>query len=97
MTRLVITPLAESDSEEIGDYIAIDNPDRALSFILELRGQCQIIALSPQAYRLRPELGSNIRSCVHGNYVIFFTHFEETVRILRILHGARNIPTLFDA
>lgn len=96
MTRLVITPLAESDIEEIGDYIANDNPDRALSFVIELRGQCLKIALSPQAYRLRRELGNDIRSCSHGNYVILFSHDEKDVSILRILHGARNISGLFN-
>jgi toxin ParE1/3/4 len=96
VSRLIISPLAERDIEDIGDYIAEDNPDRAVSFIVEIHGQCQKIALSPQNYRLRPELGSNIRSCVLGNYVIFFTHFEEIVRILRILHGARNLSGLFN-
>ncbi|MEQ1887979.1 MAG: type II toxin-antitoxin system RelE/ParE family toxin [Alphaproteobacteria bacterium] len=96
MTRLIITPLAESDIEEIGDYIAKDNPDRAFSFIVELRGQCQKIALSPQAYRLRRELGDDIRSCAHGNYVILFSHDEKDVRILRIMHGARNLSALFN-
>ena len=96
MSRLIITPLAECDIEDIGDYIATDNPDRAVSFIAELRGQCRKIALSPQAYRLRRELGNDIRSCAHGNYVIFFNHDEKDVRILRILHGARNISALFN-
>ena len=96
MTRLIITPLAETDIEAIGDYIAEDNPDRAFSFTIELRGQCQKIALSPQAYRLRRELGDDIRSCAHGNYVIFFRHDEKDVRILRILHGARNVSALFN-
>lgn len=96
MTRLVITPLAENDIEEIGDYIAKDNPNRAVSFIAELRGQCRKLALSPQAYRLRHELGNDVRACVHGNYIIFFNHDEKNVRILRILHGARNISALFN-
>jgi plasmid stabilization system protein ParE len=39
MTRLIITPLAESDIEDIGDYIAQDHPDRAVSFVAELRVQ----------------------------------------------------------
>ncbi len=36
--NLFFTLLAEKDLEEIGDYIAIDNPRRAISFIAELRG-----------------------------------------------------------
>jgi toxin ParE1/3/4 len=52
--RLTLTPLAEQDLEAIGDYIAADNPTRAVSFIRELRAQCQRIAANPPGYRLRP-------------------------------------------
>lgn len=31
--RLLLTPLAGQDLEEIGDYIAQDNPTRAHSFV----------------------------------------------------------------
>jgi toxin ParE1/3/4 len=92
--RLVITPLAEQDLEAIADYIATDNPERALSFVRELRTQCQRISLNPHGYRMRPELGEGIRSSAHGHYVIFFESDTNEVLILRILHGARDIPAL---
>jgi len=93
--RLTITPMAEQDLEAIGDYIAADNPVRALSFIKELREQCQRIAHNPPGYRRRPELGNDIRSSSHGNYVIFFASTSDEVIILRVLHGARDLPALF--
>ena len=34
---VLFTPLADTDLEEIGDYIAQDNPARALTFIQEPR------------------------------------------------------------
>ena len=34
---IVLTREAEHDLEQIGDYIALDNPHRALSFVRELR------------------------------------------------------------
>ena len=46
---VLFTPLAETDLEDIGDYIAQDNPARALSFIQEIRAQCQKIGKSPLA------------------------------------------------
>ena len=52
--RLAFTPLAGQDLEAIADYIAADNPVRALSFVRELRTQCQRITLNPPGYRLRP-------------------------------------------
>ena len=41
--RCRFSPLAELDLEEIGDYIARDNPPRALSFIEEIRARCFLI------------------------------------------------------
>ena len=97
MIRLVFTPLAEQDLEAIADHIAADNPVRALSFVRELRAQCQQITLNPPGYRLRPEVGERIRSCAHGRYVIFFESNPDVVVIVRILHGARDIPAVFGA
>jgi len=34
---------AEADIEEVGDYIARDNPARAVTFIAELRARCRIM------------------------------------------------------
>jgi toxin ParE1/3/4 len=90
--QLLITPLAARDLEEIGDYIALDNPTRAGSFVAELRAHCQKICLNPLGYRLRPELSLDLRSCAHGSYVIFFESTPQQVTIIRILHGARDIP-----
>lgn len=42
--KLGISPLAEQDIEAIGDYIAQDNPVRAVSFTEELYQQCLLIA-----------------------------------------------------
>ena len=93
--QIIITPLAERDLESIGDYIAEDNPARAISFVAELRAQCAKIANAPQGYRMRTELGDRIRSCAYGNYVIFFTAHKARLTIARVLHGAMDIPAQF--
>ena len=93
--RVTVSPLAERDLEAIGDFVARDNPVRAVSFVAELREQCSIVARAPKAYRLRPELGETIRSCAHGNYVIFFAATDSLVTIVRVLHGAMDIPAHF--
>jgi toxin ParE1/3/4 len=95
--QVTISPLAELDLEAIADYIAADNPVRAVGFVRELRAQCQRIAVNPPGFRQRPELGDDIRSCTHGNYVIFFAEEPGCVTIIRILHGARDIPVVFAA
>lgn len=95
MAKYVISPLAAQDLEGIGDYIAQDNPHRAITFIVELRSQCDRIAASPKACRSRPELGENIRSSAYGNYVIFFQDTPVELCIVRVLHGAMDAGSRF--
>lgn len=92
--KVVFTVQAERDLEEIGDTIAADNPSRAVSFVREIREHCAKIALSPLGYAARPELGEGIRGCPHKRYVILFRPSAEEVLIVRILHGARELPAL---
>ena len=90
--RSHFTPQAEIDLEEIGDYIALDNPRRAVTFIREMRLRCEKIADGPHHYVVRPDLGDTIRICAHGNYLIVFEQSDDDALILRVLHGARNVP-----
>jgi toxin ParE1/3/4 len=89
--RCEISPLAENDLREIGDYIAIGNPERAISFIEELLAHSQRIASIPSGYMVRDDLAPGLRSCPHKNYIIFYTMTDTVVRIERIIHGSRDI------
>jgi len=76
---------------EIALYIAQDSPDRALSFVDELEGRCAALGKAPGIGTARPELGDGIRMLPHGRYLIFYRQTQRTVRIERIVHGARDI------
>jgi toxin ParE1/3/4 len=93
--RLAFSPRAALDLEEIGDYIARDNPSRAISFLRELKQQCRRIAQRPAAFPARDDLAAGIRMAVHGNYLILFrvlvSSSQKKVRVERVIHGARNL------
>jgi len=61
----------------------------------ELYRQCLLIAESPVLYRERPELGQSVRSCAYGRYLIVFRVLDTEVRIERLLHGSRDVLSLF--
>ncbi len=82
---------AEIDIAEIGDFIARDNPRRALSFVAELRSRCRALVEFPEAYPLRPEFGAGVRVAVHGNYLIFYLIRGQVLEIRRVIHGARRL------
>ncbi|AER56640.1 hypothetical protein DSC_09970 [Pseudoxanthomonas spadix BD-a59] len=88
---------AEGDLERIGDYIAKDNPRRALTFVRELREKCMDLALTPEAFPLVSRYERHgIRRCVHGPYLIFYRVAADRVLIVQVLHGAMDYaPLLF--
>ncbi len=82
---------AEYDLEMIGDYIARENPARALSFLHELRAKCLGLADMPERFPLVPRYEvSGVRRRVHGDYLIFYRIEAEKVVIVHILHGAQD-------
>jgi toxin ParE1/3/4 len=86
---------AESDLEQIADYIAKDSPRRALSFVQELRGKCEALAATPKGFPLVPRYEQHgIRRRVHGSYLIFYRVEGEQIVIVHVLHGAMDYPAI---
>ena len=94
---VILTGAAEADLEQIGEWIARDNPERAVSFVAEMRDACLGIAQLPQGYTLvQRYTADGIRRRVQGQYLIFYRVADDTIQILRVLHGARDYePLLF--
>ena len=93
--EVVFSQQAELDLEEIADTIAIDSAPAAIRFIQAIREHCARIGLTPLAYPVRPELGLDIRCCVHQRYLILFQPGASSVLVVRILHGSRDLLALF--
>ena len=92
---LVFSPKAAEDLEELGDYIARDNPLRAVSFVEEIERHCGRVAETPTAFPAREDIAPGLRMAVHGNYLILYRMQSDAVRIERIVHGARRLSDLF--
>lgn len=86
-----ISAEAEHDLETIGDWIACDNPPRALDFVRELRAACLGLAEFPERFPLVPRYEvHDVRHRVHGNYLIFYRVEQDRVVVIHILHGAMD-------
>jgi addiction module RelE/StbE family toxin len=94
--KVRLTSEAKADLEDIGDRIAERNPVRAVTYLRELRERALRIGEFPHAGPPRPKLGEGIRITVHGKYLIIYRVRDETVQILRVLHGARDLDALFE-
>ena len=88
--------MAETDLNNIIDYIAKDNPARAETFGQELRNKTLPLAQHPKLGRTgRPGLPAFVRELVvHPNYIVFYRVLDEvgSVEILRVKHAAQKMP-----
>jgi len=93
--RLLKKPEAESDLDEIWLYIAQDSPQNADKFLDRIQEGCWALAEFPHMGTSRSELRAGLRSQSVGNYIIFYFPLEDGVDIVRVLHGSREIKSLF--
>lgn len=89
---------AARELEAIGDYIARDNPARALTFVRELQDKCEGLAAMPLAFPLVPRYEHDgVRHRVHGRYQIFYRVIgepAERIDVIHILHSARDVAAI---
>jgi len=95
MSRVVLAAQAEEDLVDIASYIAQHSPKAASRFVERFEQVFALLAASPQIGRLRPEFAPNMRSFPVDRYVIFYFPTKRGIEIARVLHGARDLPSLF--
>jgi toxin ParE1/3/4 len=94
MSEPRITPQGEADLEAAWAYLAQQSEaaaDRQLDAILE---RARFHAQFPLAGRSREDLSPGLRSFVVRPYVVFFHAVDDTIEVLRVLHGSRDIDSI---
>jgi len=86
---------ARHDMDEIWAYITEDNVVAADGLIDEFYQTTRTLADNPRLGRSREELSGDLRSLPVGNYVIFYRPHADGVIVIRVLHGARDLPGMF--
>jgi toxin ParE1/3/4 len=94
--QIELSRYIEGDLDVIADFIAQDNPSRALTFIQDIRKKFSDIQRDPLIYQLRPDIGEDARMATVGNYAILFRVMGNVVRVERVAYGGRNLPGVFD-
>ena len=94
--RLRYRRSAIEDLGEIRAYIARDNPRAVKRFVAGLRARCRLLADQPHIGRERPDIRPGLRSLPIQNYVVFYRLVDDTVEVVSIVHGSRDVDALFD-
>jgi toxin ParE1/3/4 len=90
MARVVISDLADSDTEEVLDYLSLEaGPRIAARYAEEFERLYDRLAEFHDSGSARPALGPYVRIGVVLPYIVIYEHApdDELVIVLRIVHG----------
>ena len=85
------TRQARRDLREIWHYIDQSNTSAADRQLRRIAEKITQISQVPMMGRPRPEFGQPLRSVVVGRYVIFYELEPSVLRVVRVMHSARDI------
>jgi addiction module RelE/StbE family toxin len=91
MMELCWTPEAIQDRAEIYDYIEADNPSAALALDELFSQKAGHLIDHPDLGRLG-RIANTRELVVHPNYILVYDLAGNLVRVLRVLHAARQWP-----
>lgn len=95
--KIVLTETANECLLSIAEYIALDSPVRAETFIEEIvESLSETLSVFPLAGKVYEEMEAKIeiRSLPYKNYVSFYRVRNDVVEILFIFNSAQNIKNI---
>ena len=98
MSELIWTQSAQSDLQNIFNYIEEDSEVQATLFLDELISQPENLIEFPNLGRIVPEIGvKSIRELVFESYRIIYRVKNKLIEILRVIHSRRNLHLIIEA
>lgn len=86
---------AEADLREIWYGVASNRNERAADRVTaRILDKCRAHAGFPETGRSREDIGPGLRSFPVAPYVVFFRPLGDTIGIVRVLHGRRDVGRL---
>lgn len=92
--RIRRLPQAIRDVDETWRRIAEDDPGAADRWVDSIVGATDRLAEFPNSGAPRPDIGSGVRSIVMDRYLVLYRVGPDSVDIVRVVHGARELTGL---
>lgn len=95
VSRYELSADADQDIEGIYDYtVEAFGSSQAMVYLTGIEQVLSELVRNPELGRERPEIKPGLRSVVHEHHVVFYRVLSDRLRIVRILHNARDLRRL---
>lgn len=92
--RIRRLPRAIRDVDEIWSYVAAHDLDAADRLAERIADATDRLVDYPESAPARPELGEGVRTLVVGRYLVLYRAGPDSVDVIRVVHGARDLGRL---
>ncbi len=86
---------ALQDYLDIAGFISRDNPRAAAQLVERIEAECRDIVRSPESGLRHDSLPARYLVRMVGVYLIIYESDQDGPIIVRIVHGARDLPRMF--
>ena len=95
MRRVSVTHAARRDIDAIFKYIANSSVTAARKVTAKFTSRTKLLATSATPGELRADIGPNVRQTIVDEYLLFYEVDDQRIVLLRVIHGARQMPDAF--
>lgn len=97
MNHYKLSQEADIDLDEIFDYSEDAHGfNQAVEYLSELETVFNALVLNPEIGRKRSEIKRDLYSISEQSHTIFYRIRDTHIRIVRVLHGKKDIPKHFE-
>lgn len=87
---------ADQDVSDIFDYTEKEfGLNQAIAYVSAFDECFAELMNNPEIGRARDEIRQGLRSIIQESHVVFYRVLKDRIRVIRILHGSRDLPTHF--
>lgn len=87
---------ADQDVSDIFDYTEKEfGLNQAIAYVSAFDEYFAELMNNPELGRARDEICQGLRSIIQESHVVFYRIFKDRIRVIRILHGSRDLPSHF--
>jgi toxin ParE1/3/4 len=95
LTQYIISPDAVRDLEDISTYYAIHNIEFGEKLLDEFENRCKYLVSFPNIGRSYQKIRPDLRGISFLGYIIFYRVSANSIEILRVANGSRDLEALF--
>lgn len=95
-SKFILSNKAKEDISDIFDYTVKEfNLEKAIAYTNDFKTLFNSLLFIPTLGSNRDEIKHGLYSITKNKHVVFYRIFKDKIRVIRVLHGSRDLPKYF--